>query len=184
MKAHLFFFAALLAAPFAWAHGDATQAHADHGAPQQQAWGIAGNNKQVTRTVTLSMGDNMRFQPAHLEIKQGETLRLRVRNQGQLMHEIVLGTRQDFEAHAAEMRKHPGMAHDAPHMAHVAPGKTGEVIWTFNRPGTFEFACLVAGHFEAGMRGTIRVSPAVAGKPAAPAQPSAPGADHGHTTHR
>jgi len=45
-------------------------------------------------------------------------------------------------------------------MARVSPGKTGEIVWTFNRAGTFEFGCLIAGHFAAGMVGTIVVAPA------------------------
>jgi uncharacterized cupredoxin-like copper-binding protein len=49
------------------------------------------------------------------------------------------------------------MEHDEAHMVHVAPGQTGEIIWTFNRPGEFEFACLIAGHFQAGMKGTVIV---------------------------
>jgi uncharacterized cupredoxin-like copper-binding protein len=43
-------------------------------------------------------------------------------------------------------------------MAHVAPGRTGRIVWTFNRPGDFDFACLVAGHYQAGMVGRITVS--------------------------
>lgn len=156
-----FLCAALLAASPAWAHGDPS--HAAHGAQtpprQQQAWGIAGEAKEVKRTLTLTMTDDMRFTPDRIEVKQGETVRLRVRNAGKLMHELVIGTRETLAAHAAAMRKHPGMEHDEAHMVHVAPGKTGDVLWTFNRAGEFEFACLVAGHYEAGMKGTIIVRP-------------------------
>jgi uncharacterized cupredoxin-like copper-binding protein len=49
------------------------------------------------------------------------------------------------------------MEHDEPWMAHVEPGRSGDLIWTFNRTGEFEFACLLPGHYQAGMRGTIRV---------------------------
>jgi len=55
------------------------------------------------------------------------------------------------------MRKHPNMEHDEPYMAHVSPGKKGQIVWTFNRAGEFEFACLIPGHFEAGMIGRIVV---------------------------
>ena len=48
------------------------------------------------------------------------------------------------------MVKFPNMEHDEPYMAHVAPGKTGEIVWTFNRAGDFDFACLIAGHYQAG----------------------------------
>ena len=145
----------------------AAQAHDDHGshatataapkAPEQQAWGIAGTARNAKRTITLTMMDNMRFTPDRIEVKAGETVRLRVRNAGQLMHELVIGTRKELEAHAAMMRQHPGMSHDAPYMTHVRPSQTGEIVWTFNRAGEFEFACLVAGHFEAGMTGRITV---------------------------
>ena len=105
------------------------------------------------------MTDDMRFSPAHIDVREGETLRLRAVNRGQVMHEIVIGTRQELEEHAEMMRKHPNMEHDEPYMAHVEPGKRGDIVWTFNRPGDFEFACLIPGHFEVGMRGTIRVRP-------------------------
>lgn len=146
----------LLAAVPAWAHGSGNAAHAA-ATPEQQDWGIAGTAKQVQRTITLTMGDNMRFSPDRLEVRQGETVRLRVRNTGKLQHELVLGTRQALQAHAAMMLKHPDMEHDEAHMVHVAPGQTGEILWTFNRKGEFEFACLIAGHFQAGMKGTLIV---------------------------
>jgi uncharacterized cupredoxin-like copper-binding protein len=73
------------------------------------------------------------------------------------MHEIVIGTPAELEAHAEMMKKHPNMEHDEPYMAHVSPGQRSDIVWTFNREGDFEFACLLPGHFEAGMRGTIRV---------------------------
>jgi uncharacterized cupredoxin-like copper-binding protein len=124
---------------------------------EQKPWGIAGDAKAVTRTVELSMGDDMRFKPDRLEVREGETLRLVVRNTGKLMHEIVIGTKAELDAHAALMKKHPNMAHDEPYMAHVAPGKRGELIWHFNRAGEFDFACLIPGHYDAGMRGTVSV---------------------------
>jgi len=124
---------------------------------EQKTWGMAGEAKAVTRTITLRMKDTMRFTPAHIEVKQGETVRLKVRNNGRVLHELVLGTSQELAEHAAQMQKHPGMEHDEPHMVHVAPGKTGNLVWTFNRAGDFEFACLIDGHYQAGMKGTIRV---------------------------
>lgn len=146
------------------AHPD-VHAHAQHGhtataAPTEQTpFGIAGDARKVQRTITLRMGDDMRFAPSHITVKRGETVRLRVLNQGQVMHEIVLGTPGSLSEHAQMMQQHPGMDHDAPHMAHVAPGQKGELVWQFNRAGEFDFACLVAGHFEAGMKGTITVKP-------------------------
>lgn len=154
----LIFSTALLVASPAWAHGDKADKHAPV-VKEQKDWGIAGDARDVKRTVTLRMSDNMRFTPDGIELKQGETVRLRVRNTGKLLHELVIGTPNELAAHAEQMAKHPGMEHDEPYMAHVDPGKTGEIIWTFNRTGEFEFACLIAGHFQAGMKGSITVRP-------------------------
>lgn len=152
---------ALLALPsLALAHGEAHKNHHQSAGPvvkEQKPWGIAGEAKDAQRSVTVRMSDDMRFAPNHIDVRRGETLRLRAENQGKVMHEIVIGTRAELEAHAEMMKKHPNMQHDEPYMAHVAPGRRGEIVWTFNREGDFEFACLLPGHFEAGMRGTIRV---------------------------
>nr|WP_291142171.1 cupredoxin family protein [Hydrogenophaga sp.] len=126
---------------------------------EQKPWGIAGDVKDVRRTLTVRMSDDMRLTPNHITVREGETLRIRAVNAGAVMHEIVLGTREELEAHAALMKRFPGMQHDEPYMAHVPPGRQGDVVWHFNRAGDFEFACLIAGHYEAGMRGTLRVTP-------------------------
>ena len=143
------------------AHGDMHKDHHANAGPvvkEQKPWGIAGEAKDAKRTVTIRMGDDMRFAPQHIDVKLGETLRLRAENKGKVMHELVIGTRAELEAHAEMMKKHRNMEHDEPYMAHVPPGQRGDIVWTFNRAGGFEFACLLPGHFEAGMRGTIRVS--------------------------
>lgn len=137
------------------AHTGASKAAAAQA--EQKDWGIAGDPKRVARTIEIRMGDNMRFAPERLEVKLGETIRLVALNRGRVMHEIVIGTPQELRTHAEMMRKHPNMEHDEPYMAHVSPGKRGQIVWTFNRAGEFEFACLIPGHFEAGMIGRIVV---------------------------
>jgi uncharacterized cupredoxin-like copper-binding protein len=127
---------------------------------EQVAWGIAGDARAVTRTVELTMSDNMRFTPDRIEVQQGEVVRLVVRNGGALFHEIVIGTKEALARHAALMARFPDMNHGEPYMSHVKPGATGELVWAFNRPGEFDFACLVPGHYEAGMTGKIKVVPA------------------------
>jgi uncharacterized cupredoxin-like copper-binding protein len=147
-----------LAAPPAQAHGGAHVAKAD-AAAEQTAWGIAGKPAEVGRTVTVVMSDAMRFTPDVVSVQQGETVRFVVRNAGRMLHEMVIGTPAELAKHAALMARFPGMQHDEAYLAHVEPGKSGEIVWHFNRAGTFEFACLVAGHYEAGMRGTLIVNP-------------------------
>ena len=150
----------VLMSPLAHAHGDKKDVPVTQAVEEQTDWGIAGKPAWVSRTIEIDMTDAMRFTPDKITVKQGEIVRFVVANKGRMLHEIVIGTPEKLMEHAALMRKFPGMQHDAPYMAHVPPGKTGEIVWNFNRPGTFEFACLIAGHFEAGMRGTLTVTPA------------------------
>jgi uncharacterized cupredoxin-like copper-binding protein len=148
----------LLVATNAMAHGDQ---HAKADGPvvrEQKPWGIAAEPKAGLRTIHVSMNDQMRFVPDSISVKTGETVRLVVKNDGKLMHEFVIGTKKELDEHAALMKKFPNMEHDEPYMVHVAPGRTGEIVWTFNRPGDFDFGCLIAGHYEAGMVGRIRVN--------------------------
>jgi uncharacterized cupredoxin-like copper-binding protein len=149
----------MLAAGAARAHGD--KAHANKATEavkkEQKDWGVAGDPKAVKVSIEHSAKDNMRFTPDVVQVKLGDTVRFVVRNDGKVMHEFVIGTKKENKAHAELMKKFPNMEHDEPYMAHVPPGKTSEIVWTFNRPGEFEFACLIAGHYEAGMKGTIIV---------------------------
>lgn len=152
--------AALAAGP-ATAHGDAhaekSTAPAMHGLVEK-SFGRTGDAKQAARTIHVDMSDRMRFTPDALTVKQGETVRFIIRNSGKAMHEFVLGTLSELKEHAELMKKFPGMEHDEPYMAHVAPGKTETIVWQFGKSGEFHFGCLLPGHFEAGMVGKINVT--------------------------
>ena len=80
-----------------------------------------------------------------------------LRNNGELDHEFVLASTADNLNHAEEMKKHPDMAHEEPNGRQLAPKKTSEIVWKFTKAGEFEYACLISGHREAGMTGTIVV---------------------------
>lgn len=142
-----------------FAHGETV--HSRKFSPAQLAeekpFGKAGDPKKITRTIMFRMSDEMRFDPSHITVKRGETIRFIARNNGKLMHEMVFGTVQELKEHADQMKKFPGMEHDEPYMTHVAPGKSGEIIWQFTKPGVFDFACLIAGHYDAGMTGKVTV---------------------------
>jgi uncharacterized cupredoxin-like copper-binding protein len=152
---------ALIAAHKAHAHGAETHGGEKHRKPNldmaEKKFGRTGNPKKVARTIRIDGTDDMRYTPAKITVKQGETIRFIVANRGKLMHETVLGTLPELNEHAAWMKKYPNMEHDEPFMTHVGPGQTGEMIWEFTQPGVFHFGCLIPGHFEAGMRGTIEV---------------------------
>ena len=142
-----------------WAHGPRDQASGPKGAisTEERAFGREGDPKKATRTIRIDMHDRMRFEPASITIRRGEVVRFDVRNSGKTMHEMVLGTMEELKQHAELMRKHPGMEHDEPYMAHVAPGKRERIVWQFTQAGEFYYGCLIPGHFEAGMIGKVTV---------------------------
>ena len=151
--------ASMAAVPMALAHGDAAHDKPAVRAKEQMPWGMAGSAKSAARAIEVRMTDKMRFTPDRIQVKQGETIRFMVRNEGKMLHEMVLGTREALNEHAALMERFPAMEHEAAYMTHVKPGESGRIVWNFNRPGEFQLACLVAGHYQAGMVGTITVSP-------------------------
>ena len=148
--------AAAFAASTALAHGDShsSKKKADM---KQTEFGQTGDPRKATRTLKVDMSDAMRFTPAEISVKRGETVRFMVTNSGKQMHEMVLGTMKELKEHADLMKKHPGMEHDEPYMAHVQAGKTVEIVWQFTKPGEFHYGCLIPGHFEAGMIGKVTV---------------------------
>ena len=149
--------ALLLAAGNAAAHGDAAPRNYDASQVEDTDFGREGDPKKARRTVRIDMTDAMRFTPATVTVKRGETVRFVVRNQGQLLHEMVLGTASALAEHAELMKKFPTMEHADPNMAHVKPGAQGDIVWQFTKAGEFRFACLQPGHFEAGMIGKVVV---------------------------
>jgi uncharacterized cupredoxin-like copper-binding protein len=144
----------------AYAHGDAPHAapKIDYSKAEDTPFGRAADPKKAKRIIRVDMSDDMRFKPAELTVKQGEVVRFVAANKGKVLHEMVLGTMDDLKKHAEMMRKHPGMEHDEPHIAHVSPGKTGEMGWQFTKAGEFYYGCLIPGHFEAGMIGKVTVA--------------------------
>jgi uncharacterized cupredoxin-like copper-binding protein len=108
-------------------------------------------------SVVVHMSDTMRFSPSEIVVNKGDIVRFEVKNDGKVLHEMVLGTKKELKEHAVLMKKFPDMEHDEPHMLHVPPGKSGEMGWQFTRAGEFYFACLIPGHYEAGMVGKVIV---------------------------
>ncbi|MDE2361087.1 MAG: cupredoxin family protein [Hyphomicrobiales bacterium] len=138
------------AATPSFAHGD--EKHFSAGAP--------GDPKKPARTVEIVMheGDGaMSFTPDRVEARRGEQVRFILRNEGALAHEFMLATVRENDEHAKVMERFPDMEHDDPNGKRLDPGKSAEILWKFTKRGTFEFACLIPGHRQAGMHGTVVV---------------------------
>ena len=122
--------------------------------------GEPGDAKQAARVIKVSMredGKKMLFEPAHIAIRKGEQIRFVLFNDGTENHEFVLATFEENKKHAELMKKFPKMEHDDPNAKRLTPFTEGEIVWKFTKRGTFEYACLIPGHREAGMHGTIEV---------------------------
>lgn len=152
----LFALAALCLSGAAFAAGSHAGGHGH--ADDDGAIGQPGSAAKVTRSINVEMSDNMRYTPSNIQVRQGETVRLLIRNRGQVKHEFSLGTEKELLEHLEVMKKFPDMEHDEPGKVTLAPGQQGEIVWQFTKAGTVNFACLIPGHYEAGMKGTVKVS--------------------------
>ncbi|MEH6467928.1 MAG: cupredoxin family protein [Porticoccus sp.] len=119
--------------------------------------GMPGKAQNVTRTIDISMSDMMKFTPSDINVKQGETVRFLITNDGEIPHEFVIGLKDDLKSHAEMMRKMPDMKHAENNMVTLNTGQQSAIIWQFTEAGVVDFACLIPGHMEAGMVGQFTV---------------------------
>jgi uncharacterized cupredoxin-like copper-binding protein len=134
-----------------------TSAHENHGTFSA---GEPGDPKKPARVIKVKMfedGKKMMFEPAQIEVRRGEQIRFVLKNDGDESHEFVLATIKENQKHGELMKKFPDMEHDDPNAKRVMTYGNGELLWKFTKRGQFEFACLIPGHYEAGMHGTIIV---------------------------
>lgn len=134
-----------------------------HSPDEESAFGRPGDPKKRSRTIEVIMreGDGtMEYVPSRIEVRQGEQIHFVMKNHGELEHEFVLATFEENAAHAEEMAKNPEMEHDEPNMKRLKPKAGADVWWQFTKPGEFQYACLIPGHMEAGMKGVVVVKPA------------------------
>jgi len=143
----------------------------------------------VDRTLQVDMNDTMRFTPDLLQVAAGETLKLVVHNSGKLPHEMVLGSEAALKAHAIEMKQSAGHADGHAHASgnellalSVEPGETKEWVIHFDQAQTLQMACLIPGHFEAGMRGQVIVQDK--DKPVSSPQANKPANANDHSSHK
>jgi uncharacterized cupredoxin-like copper-binding protein len=143
------------------------------------AIGEPGKASEVSRTIEIKMFDAY-YEPEDISVKKGETIRFKVVNAGELVHEFNIGTADTHAAHQEEMmmmvehgvleadkvnRKMMKMDmgngmtmdHSDPNSALLAPNETAEIIWKFADGEELEFACNVPGHYDAGMMGEFSI---------------------------
>lgn len=120
----------------------------------------SGDTAASYRTVEIIMREHdgrMSFTPDVVFVTNGEEVRFRMKNDGVLEHQIMIGTAEEIIEHAELMRATPNIEHEDAITQRFAPNARGSIVLRFTTPGEFEFACLVPGHIEAGMKGKIIV---------------------------
>lgn len=142
----------------------------------------------ISRSIEVRMDDQMRFTPSSLTVQAGETIRFVLHNAGRTEHEMVLGHPQEIAAHAQAMKQAASTGGQMQH-AHgtgveitLGAGQKAEWVVNFPQATVLEMACLIPGHYEAGMHGTVEVRPASSGKATGPAT-AAPAHDHSQHAH-
>ena len=96
-----------------------------------------------------------RFDPEAIEVRAGQSVRFTVRNDDPIAHELIIGDQATHDRHEKGTETEHGGASGE---VSLPAGRTGSTTFTFEEPGTLEFACHLPGHYAYGMKGTIRVS--------------------------
>jgi len=116
----------------------------------------------VTSEYTISLTE-FAFGQNPLDLTPGETVRFRLVNEGELAHEFRLTTRHRAGEHiAAGHSTHSDDGHhgEADIVINVAAGDTRVVEMTLPSDPTAinQIACLIPGHYEAGMVANVSYS--------------------------
>lgn len=109
--------------------------------------GFVPGTKASPRSVRITADDGLSFFPNVITVAEGETVTFAITNTGKANHEFMLGPAADAMADKE----------GTPEVADITAGTTKSLIFTFDRPGPYAFACHEPGHFEAGMLGYIVV---------------------------
>lgn len=131
------------------------------GGHDEYAIGMKAEKSKGLRTIDITMRETdageMVFEPKVLKFKKGETVILNFANKGETDHEFVMDTEKNVLEHKVAMEKNPDMEHADDNSLRLKPGATGQIVWTFSKGGKYSFACLIPGHYEAGMHGKLDV---------------------------
>jgi uncharacterized cupredoxin-like copper-binding protein len=107
MVAALLTMSALIAMPAAGLAAGTGHSHDD-----ELAYGEPGDPSKPSKTIEIRMSEaddgKMLFEPDRITLKRGQQVRFKLKNHGEIDHEIVLATFEENMKHAIEMQKKPG----------------------------------------------------------------------------
>lgn len=115
----------------------------------------------LDRTVNVFMRDDNTYDPPEIGVSAGETVAFEVINEGNLVHELLIGDEEEQLRYAEQMEHggHEGHGSSVPGVV-VEPGqrKTFTYVIPPNK-GRLYFGCHEPGHYEAGMHGELKYRP-------------------------
>lgn len=129
-----------------------------------------------SQKITLTMTD-FQYAPKAVSVKPGTVVELTLVNKGAIQHEFMLyppvasmGMDMDMDKYGAENTYFKGIGSvevvypgkkpstsSRLERVMVDPGQTVTIKFVAKKAGTFEFACHITGHYEAGMKGALTV---------------------------
>lgn len=150
---------ALLAVVLGACGGGKTATDEDVGAGSTD-YGQPGDPAKAARTVEVKALDTLRYDPASIDVRPGETVTFKVTNVSKTAHEFDLGDVAFQAKHEKEMRAMPAGMNmgDEPAAIELQPGETKTLTWTFSKAGSLLYACHEVGHYDSGMKGDIKVA--------------------------
>jgi uncharacterized cupredoxin-like copper-binding protein len=115
----------------------------------------AGKDVLGPGVVRVDMGiHHSRFAVGSLRVREGTLVEFHLRNDDPIAHELVVGDDAVHRAHEqGTERRHP----PRPGEVSVDAGAEAMTFFTFDEPGTYEYACHLPGHVAFGMKGEIEV---------------------------
>ena len=120
---------------------------------------VPSESASAAVSVVVTLTDALRIEPASMTVPVGVPVTFVVTNSGAIPHEFVVGDAASQDEHEATMQGMSTMSHDDPDAIGLAPGETKELTITFTEPGVLLAGCHIPGHYPAGMRATIKVTP-------------------------
>ncbi len=115
-----------------------------------------GGTSFTDRSVRIIVG-RLRFAPDMVTVKACTSVRFVLVNADAIDHEFVLGTEEVQQQHEKMMMGGHAMM-QTPASAEVPAGRTVELTYTFDEPGTLIYGCHIPRHYGQGMRGTVTVT--------------------------
>jgi uncharacterized cupredoxin-like copper-binding protein len=144
---------------------------------EKSATGTAGTMTGAAEAMTEATGETVvveasefKFAPSTIRIPAGKPVKVVLNNGGNIEHEIlirdlsvkIVATETSHDMHSAG---EAGMRAMSEHVkagrfhVHAGPGGEASEVMQADAAGTYDFACEIPGHKEAGMVGRIEVQP-------------------------